>query len=248
MSAEELARKLEDIAAVIGRHLDSVFDDLSGLSPHVKAIADRSNANGPRRQDFEQLHPLLHEIILRHSGLVDGAGIAFGEDVLVDTKSWLDWWRIDPNGGLRFAPHVFNPKSVRYYDYTSMSWFQLPSTRGAAVAVGPYIDSGGTDLNIVTLGVPVGASRGGPSVVAADLSLSALGSLFLTAVLPSQWEIVLVNDSGRVIASNTAKHVTGTLLFPHSAGPFDKRFKHAVPIPSSEPARVPWHIAILNSL
>lgn len=246
MSSEDLNHRLQKAASLIAERLDSIFADLYTVSPHLKNIVEKASDNGPYRQDLEKLHPILHRVIIRHREIIDGAGIAFGEDVLADAPSWLDWWRVDPEGGLQFAAHIFNPKSVRYYDYTAMTWFQEPATSGQALAVGPYIDSGGTDMNIVTLGVPITIAEGSPSVVAADISLSALGSIFLRTVVASEKEILLVNNNGRVIASNTAHHVPGTLLLPLSPEPFQDMFDQLVPVHSTEEGRIPWYLGVIT--
>lgn len=245
MTSEDLSHRLQKAANLMAERLDTIFADLHTIAPHLRDLVEKTAGQGPRRQDLEELHPILHRVIVRHKEIIDGAGIAFGENVLVDAPSWLDWWRVDSEGGLQFAAHIFNPKSVRYYDYTAMTWFQEPAAGGQAAAVGPYIDSGGTDMNIVTLGVPVTAGGGSPSVVAADISLSALGSIFLRTVVASQKEILLVNSAGRVIASNTAHHVPGTLLLSPSQEPFQDMFAQLVPVQSIEPRRIPWFLGVL---
>lgn len=247
MSPEQLSRIIRTTAELIGARLDAVFDDVSSLLPDILRIAEADTDQRPAKADFEPVRPQLQAIIARHEGLVDGAGIAFGEDVLRDAASWLEWWRLGQGSAPEFAAHVFNPDSIRYYDYSAMSWFQLPTTSGHSLAIGPYIDSGGTDLNIVTLAVPFQAADGSRSVLGADLCLPVLASIFLKSVATRDRAVVLVNDGGRVVTSNTARHATGTLLSAADPSALAALFEDYVPVPSAVPGRIPWHVGILKN-
>jgi hypothetical protein len=247
MSPEQLSRIIRATAKLIGVRLDAVFDDLNNLLPDILRIANAAVDRAPAKADFEPLRPQLQAIIARHEGLVDGAGIAFGQDVLRDAASWLEWWRAGQGGEPEFAAHVFNPDSIRYYDYSAMSWFQLPTTSGRSLAMGPYIDSGGTDLNIVTLAVPFRTAEGSPSALGADICLPVLASIFLKSVASRDRAVVLVNDGGRVVTSNTARHSTGTLLSAADTSALAALFEDYVPVPSAVPGRIPWHVGILEN-
>lgn len=246
MSQEQLSRTIRTTAHLIGSRLDAVFDDLSDLLPDILHVVDAAPVRHPAKADFEMLRPKLQGVIARHEGLVDGAGIAFGQNVLRDAASWLEWWRRGKNGEPEFAAHVFNPDSIRYYDYFAMSWFQLPTTSGRSLAVGPYIDSGGTDLNVVTLAVPFQPSEGNRSVLGADLCLPVLASIFLKSVATMDRAVVMVTDRGRVVTSNTARHSTGTLLSAADPSALAGLFDDYVPVPSAEAGRIPWHVGILK--
>lgn len=246
MSPEQLSRIIRTTAELIGTRLDAVFDDLNSLLPDIVRIAEDAPDRRPAKADFEPLRPQLQAIIARHEGLVDGAGIAFGQDVLRDAASWLEWWRVGHGGVPEFAAHVFNPDSIRYYDYSAMSWFQLPTTSGHSLAMGPYIDSGGTDLNIVTLAVPFQTAEGSPSALGADICLPVLASIFLKSVASRDRAVVLLNDGGRVVTSNTARHSTGTLLSAADTSALAALFEDYVPVPSAVPGRIPWHVGILK--
>lgn len=247
MSPEQLSRIIRATAELIGARLDAVFADLNNLLPDILLIADAAPGGRPAKADFEPLRPQLQAIMARHDGLVDGAGIAFGRDVLHDAASWLEWWRLGQGGEPEFAAHVFNPNSIRYYEYSAMSWFQLPTMSGRSLATGPYIDSGGTDLNIVTLAVPFQTAHGSPSALGADLFLPVLASIFLQSVATRDRAVVMVNDGGRVVTSNTARHSTGTLLSATSPSAFAALFDDYVSVPSAEPGRIPWHVGILKN-
>lgn len=247
MSQEQLSRTIRVTAELIGARLDAVFDDLNNLLPDILRIADAAPGKRPTKADFEPLRPQLQAMIARHGGLVDGAGIAFGQGVLRDAAWWLEWWRLGQGGEPEFAAHVFNPDSIRFYDYSAMSWFQRPTTSGQAQAMGPYVDSGGTDLNIVTLAVPFQTSDGNRSVLGADLHLPVLATIFLKSVATKDPSVILVNDGGRVVTSNTARHSTGTLLGVDVPSALATLFEEYVPVPSAEPGRIPWHVGILKN-
>lgn len=236
---------LEHTAKVIGDLLDKVFADLSEIAQQLVSTVDEAGESRASRNALGHLDDSLGQLVNKHSGLVDGAGIAFGQNVLRDAEYWLEWWRGNTTGVLLFAPHDFNPVSIHYYDYSSMPWFQVPSKSGRAAAVGPFIDSGGTNLNILTLGVPAQDRFGRLSVVGADIWIPPLETVFLKSLNAKVRRVLMVNDLGRVIASNTASYVTGTRL-DMSETNMGLLFQEIVAVPSSHIDRLPWHIGTLR--
>lgn len=200
---------LDATARELGRLLDSVFAGLERLRADADAIF---STGGATRSSLSALRAPAEHFIVEHGDLVDGAGIAVAPGVLADSETWLQWWRRDSTGGVSFAPHSFNPVSMNYYDYTSMPWFQRCAQSGRPVLSGPYIDQGGTDLKVITASVALEHGEPGRSVIATDLSLDVIESTFLRALGRRTQKIALVTDTGKVVASNTARFATGTLL------------------------------------
>lgn len=238
MPGAESAQRAHVAAERVGAHLDGVFDDLHAVAPVLTTVLEPASVG---RNDLTALDTALMDLVRRQVGTIDGAGVAFAPGALHDAYTWLQWWRIDTSGELEFARHVFNPASVRYYDYTAMPWFAVPATRGSTTVVGPYLDSGGTDRNIVTIGVPT-ASRLGTCVVAADFRLDQLEGAFRRAMGPHSPAAVLVNDHNRVVASTSARHFAGSLVPAPVAArtPF-------VAVSSTDPQRLPWRVGLLDT-
>ncbi|GAA1359551.1 hypothetical protein GCM10009596_15130 [Arthrobacter rhombi] len=236
---------LENTAKVIGALLDEIFTGLSDIARQLVDTVDTASDAHPSRRSLGHLDASLGQLVNDHAGLVDGAGIAFGQNVLSDAEYWLEWWRGDGAGGPLFAPHDFDPSSVHYYDYSAMPWFEVPSRSGQAAVVGPFIDSGGTNLNILTLGVPAQDRLGRRSVIGADIRVQPLESIFLETLNTKAGRVLMVNDLGRVIASNTASYVTGTRLDVPAAD-MGLLFEEDIAVPCSHTSRLQWHIGTLR--
>lgn len=195
---------MEATARAIAECIDSVFDSLR----EVRAAAMSALAvDRPSRAGLGGLEPAVLALTERHGSLIDGAGLAVAPGLLSDAELWLQWWR-NKSGRLEFTTHSLNPASVNYYDYTDMSWFRASADSNESRLTGPYIDFGGTDLKIVTASLPVD-SRGQISVVGADLSMAQLELLFLRSLGRQEPDVVLLTDSGKVVASNTGRYAAG---------------------------------------
>jgi hypothetical protein len=231
MTGDDAQERARSASVSIGALIDAVFEQLARVGPVLAAVL----ASGPvGRMDLGEVDQALQRVVHRNRAVVDGAGVAFAPGALRDAHTWLEWWRLSAQGEMEFARHVFNPGSVRYYDYTEMPWFALPAASGRATAVGPYLDSGGTDRNIVTLSTPCAAADG-VSVVAADLRLDQLESEFRAALGIHAPALALVNGRDRVIASTSAHVLAGTLL--------PAEHDTVTEVVSQDPQRLPWRIA-----
>lgn len=238
---EPLGTAIESTARVIGDHIDRVFDSLAALRP---LVLDLAGSAGPvYRKTLKALREPVGELIQAHAGLVDGAGLAVAPGILADADLWLQWWRRGSDGELHFTEHAFNPDSVNFYDYTALDWFGIPAATGEPVLVGPYVDSGGTDLRVITGALAVAHDENRSSVLAADLSLGYLEMLFLRSLRRREQHVALVTGTGKVVVSNTARHATGTLLTPkalHEAEP-----SLSLRVPTSRISTDPWRLVVL---
>lgn len=218
----------------IGALVDEAFGAIERIAPLVAALL----ARGPvPRAALAELDRVLLETVARQSGIVDGTGVAFAPGSLTDAPRWLEWWRSPAPGETEFRRHVFNSASLRDYDYTQLRWFTAPLREGRPVAVGPYLDTGGTDRNVVTIAVPV-ATPVGISVVASDLRLESLERAFRETLGQLSAAAVLVNANGRVIASKAAGFPAGALLAEVEGA-------RVQPVDSREARRLPWRLVLL---
>ena len=231
---------LERTADALSSSINGVFADLEKIADRVTAAAEAA-AGVPRRAEYLFLKQDLADIIELHSDLIIGAGIAYAPGSLPEAPHWLEWWRAQPKGGPRFVTHDLNPDSLNYYDYTSREWFTLPSSTGQPVAVGPYVDFGGINVNIITLCVPA-HTRQGIHVLGCDLPLAKLEGVFLRALQLREPAIVLLGPNGRVIASNSAHIATGTLLLDQDL----KRAETSLDVSQGSPTRLPWQLISLQ--
>lgn len=237
---ETVTQTLQRTADALSSNINSVFADLEIIAASVSAAA--AAASGiPRRSDFVFLRDDLGSFIREHSDLIIGAGIAYAPETLAEAPHWLEWWRAQPKGEAKFVTHDLNPNSLNYYDYTTREWFKLPSSTGRPVAVGPYVDFGGININIITLCVPAATAQG-IHVLGCDLPLAKLEGVFLRALQLREPVVVLLGPNGRVIASNNARIVTGTLLEAGDIG----RAMESLEVSADNPRRLPWKLISLH--
>ncbi|MEV5845436.1 hypothetical protein AB0M32_26045 [Streptomyces sp. NPDC051985] len=244
MSLDELDDLLTGTAGVIAQRIDAAFDDVATMRRRVSDIAERA-AEEHRPLDRAALagvRPLARELLERGPTLLEGLGVAVGEGCLSDTPQWSEWWRRDAAGQVHPVRHILDPDSVGFYDYQSRQWFRLPSTTARTCAVGPYVDAGGIGVCTVTLCVPVVFPSGAVSVVGGDLSIPGVETLLLRTLARRTPRIALLAANGRVVASNTARHVTGSRVRVDDRAVIERSH----PLPSTEPERVPWRLVTLR--
>lgn len=208
MSTGSLNETLQRTARAVASSIERVFGELQAVESELLAATEHM-PTVPDSTNFSFLQPLFEGLLERNSPLIEGGGVAFEPGSLKDAEHWLEWWRMQPSGHPKFIGHDLNPVSIRYYDYATRDWFKVPAAAGHPVAVGPYIDMGGIDVNTVTLTVPAQTSHG-THVLGCDLSLSALETIFLRAIRTPDPSVVLVGRNGRIIASNSPRLVIGT--------------------------------------
>ncbi|GAA4189790.1 hypothetical protein [Microbispora amethystogenes] len=181
------------------------------LSGHDETAAQHRAR--PVAGDLAALRPLLWAR-LRGShlpALIAGIGFIAAPGLLADAPWYLEWWQENPSGGPVQLLRDMDPASSAFYDYTHWDWYTGPSSGAERTICGPYVDYLCTDEYSLTLSVPVAAGGGFAGVAAADVFVRR----FEGAVLPALREIpgpaFLVNAEGRVIASNTASWVAGSV-------------------------------------
>ena len=237
---ETVEEALERTATALSSSISRVFVDLEKIADTVTAAA--AAASGvPRRSEFLYLKQELANFIKQHSDIIVGAGIAYAPGSLREATHWLEWWRTQRTGEPRFVTHDLNPDSLNYYDYTTRDWFTIPTASRQPVAVGPYVDFGGINVNIITLCVPAPTAQG-IQILGCDLTLANLEGIFLRALQLREPVVVLVGPNGRVIASNNARIATGTLFLEEDMA----RADISVDVSHDNPARLPWKLVTLR--
>lgn len=109
---------------------------------------------------------------------------------------------------------------------------------GGRIVVGPYVDYAGTDEYILTFACPVTSAHGFFGVAAADIRASDFEQSMLPLLDAAGPRTLLVNDSGRVIASNTAAAIVGSLVPAR-----DRRGSQVPPGSGSERCQgLPWSL------
>lgn len=193
--------------------LHAVFDGVAELRDltidlHARAAAEDRR---PSTDDLATLRPIVLAHLGRPPGIA-GTGVIAAENVLVDQPRWLEWWRT-PGGSAEPVPLAvdLDPQHIDSYEYTSAAWFVGPRRTGRRTVVGPYVDFAGTDEYILTFAEPIHCADGFFGVAAADVRASDFEQAMLSWLNTVGPRALLVNASGRVLASNCPDAIIGSL-------------------------------------
>ncbi|MEV0380416.1 cache domain-containing protein [Nonomuraea sp. NPDC050643] len=197
---------LAQAAACVRESVEGVFTVLDDVRDRTSAlIAGRR----PVRKDLEALRPAL----FRHlGGLVAGAGFIAAPGLLADAPWYLEWWQDDPSGTPVQLLRDLDPAGSAFYDYTHWEWYTGPYEGAERTICGPYVDYLCTDEYSLTLSVPVPAGGSFAGVAAADVFVrrfeEAVGPALRGVPVPA----FVISAAGRVVASNTAKWIGGSVF------------------------------------
>jgi hypothetical protein len=190
--------------------LDDVFRALHEVRDASAAQADAVRLLGRdlARADLAMMRPLLFD---RLGMPIAGIGFIAAPGLLADAPWYLEWWQVGPSDAPVQLLRDLDPESSAFYDYTHWDWYSGPRAGAAKTICGPYVDYLCTDEYSLTLSVPVTSAGAFIGVAAADVFVRS----FENAVVPVLREIpapaFVINPSGRVVASNTARWIPGAI-------------------------------------
>lgn len=171
--------------------------------------------------DLAEVRPEIFSCLRGSPDVIAGTGVIVAPGVLADRPRWLEWWQSPPSQDPIFLEVDLDPDSLDFYDYTAAAWFAVPERTRRRHVVGPYVDYGGTDTYMLTLTTPVEVDGRFLGVVGADVRASRFEALLLGVLADCPTEITLVNAEGRVVAANSPRRPTGSLL--ESSGTVEAR-------------------------
>jgi hypothetical protein len=194
--------------------LRRVFDDLDVLRDQVVDLGDRARREGRRASsgDLAEIRPTVLDHLAKSAGRLNGTGVITAPGILTDQPRWLEWWS-KPGNSTEPRPLAvdLDPHHVGGYDYPAAEWFAVPQLTGHRVIVGPYVDYAGTDEYILTFARPITVVDEFFGVAAADIRATDFEREMLPILDATGTTSLLVNASGRVIASNTPSTIIGSL-------------------------------------
>ncbi|MCT9930600.1 cache domain-containing protein [Planotetraspora sp. A-T 1434] len=209
------AGALPDAEAVVERvreAADGVFAALGEVRDATVACL-RPRGGRPVAADLAALRPLLWARLngSRLSALIAGIGFIAAPGLLADAPWYLEWWQENPAGDPVQLLRDLDPSSSAFYDYTHWDWYTGPHSGAERTICGPYVDYLCTDEYSLTLSVPVVLDGVFIGVAAADVFVRRFESAVLPALRRIPATAFLVNAEGRVVASNTARWVAGSV-------------------------------------
>jgi hypothetical protein len=181
------------------------------IDVHRRAVAE---GRAPTTTDLSTIRPTVLEHLSTHARLA-GTGVIAAPDMLADQPRWLEWWRRTPadDGPLPLAVDL-DTGNIGSYDYPLAPWFEVPCRTGRRVVVGPYVDYAGTDEYILTFAAPISSDAGFFGVAAADIRANDLERAMRPMLDAEGPATLLVNATGRVLASNTPATIVGSMVRP----------------------------------
>ena len=203
--------------------VESVVGEAFGLADRVASSVREVFADGDsvRRGDLTGVADLVHPALTDPDGRVQGAGFVAAVDVLADSRWWLEWFMLSNGSAERLVVDT-DPRGENFYDYGSLPWYDVPRTTGRRHITGPYVDYLCTDDYTLTFTVPVVAGEGFVGVAGADVRVFTFEKAVLPCLRATRRTVAIVNDQSRVVLSNSARHVSGTLLrSPSPSYPID---------------------------
>lgn len=220
----ELVRtRLRRIAASVGpaRGAGDLAGELQRLFvPLTGMLAEMAAEVAPafeRPLTSRELNVEVARLVMRRLGTLDeavyGLGFMAETGVLTDVPYWMHWWQRAADGGFdRDYRHQMDPGRDDFYDYAARDYMVRPRETGVPSAMGPYIDYGGVDDNIVTVSVPVTSGDDFAGVMAADVRVATLEGVLSPWLAQADGVCVLLNAESRVLLSNSADHIAGDVL------------------------------------
>jgi hypothetical protein len=204
---------LNEVAEYVGSTVGDVLVSVRGLGQAVERLVEEIDGgrDAATRADVETLHPLIENLIERHTGLLVGAGFVADPDFLNDVAHWLDW-RLLKEDGYGTMEVTLDANDVANYDYINTEWFRIPKQGAPSAIIGPYVDLGGTNAYVVTITVPVRVDGDFLGVVGADISVDRIEGVLRRLTRKVGLAAMVVTGEGRVIASSVPRQCPGTLL------------------------------------
>jgi hypothetical protein len=219
--------------AAVAALLRDTFDGVDALRELAVGVHCRAVASGraPTTVDLETIRPTVLAHLASHPRLA-GTGVIAAPGTLGDQPRWLEWWR-RPAAGADPAPLAvdLDPGSIGSYEYPLAPWFEVPSRTGKRVVVGPYVDYAGTDEYILTFAAPITSDAGFFGVAAADIRANDLERAMLPMLNAEGPATLLVNATGRVLASNSPATIVGSMVSLEKGTRLDSEWSDCVGLP-----------------
>ncbi|TNM38336.1 hypothetical protein FHP29_13780 [Nocardioides albidus] len=196
-----------DAVAEIADHAFGLADAIA--TAVAETLADRA---APRRTDLAAVEPLVVPVLGDQRQPVQGAGFVAAPGVLQDAEWWLEWFARDADGRPQRLVTHSEPQAIGFYEYEHLPWFVVPRETGHRHVTGPYVDYLCTEEYTLTFTVPVLVDGRFCGVGGADVAVKNAEQALLPALRASGQRIAVVNSFGRILSSNSGRHLCGDLL------------------------------------
>lgn len=214
-------------AATMPEDVARVSEAVEELASHALGLAARiadavvpalTSRAAPRRADLGAVEALVRPVLEDAEHPVQGAGFVAAVDLLSDAPWWLEWFARDPDGRMQRLVTHSEPQGIGFYDYESLPWYVVPRDTGRQHVTGPYLDYLCTEEYTLTFTTPVLVGGTFAGVAGADIAVKRAEQTLLPALRGASTGLAVVNGDGRILSSNSGRHLCGDLLDPPAAG------------------------------
>lgn len=201
--------------------IEQVRDAVRQLATHAFTLTDRIAADvtsvlaerpEPRRQDLALVEALVEPALTDAEHPVQGAGFVAAENLLQDARWWLEWFTRDLDGRFQRLVTHSEPQGIGFYDYEWLPWYVVPRETGQRHVTGPYVDYLCTEEYTLTFTTPVLVDGRFAGVAGADIAVRNAEKVVLPSLCAHEAGLAVVNDDGRILSSNSGRHMCGDLL------------------------------------
>ncbi|GAA3820191.1 cache domain-containing protein [Nocardioides panacisoli] len=202
-----------DTAAVLGALRDlatSVFGDVDRIAA---ATLEQLDPAGRRLStSLRAIDEVTTRIVEQQGQPITGAGFVAAVGYLDDTRWWLEWFARGEGAKADRLASETNPQAPGFYDYEFLPWYVVPRDTGRRHVTGPYVDYLCTDDYTLTFTMPVVVDKTFAGVAGADVKVDTAETLLMPPLRAAGQRLAVVNAHGRIVASNSGRHVCGDLL------------------------------------
>ncbi|MFC7529725.1 cache domain-containing protein [Actinoplanes sp. GCM10030250] len=190
-------------------HVTGLIEQTFTLVERLRHAAETS-LRTVQDKEKQALAALAPQVSAALGGLITGAGVI--TTPLADGLAAVEWWMVTGPGARTRLDLDLDPASDSFVDVGRQTWFAVPRETGKRHVTGPYVDYVCAEQYTLTFSVPlirdgVFAGIAGADVFVGDFE-RAIRPMLRSAGVP----LALVNTQGRIVAGNTAHHITGSLI------------------------------------
>lgn len=205
-----LAPAVASVVDAVAAMADAAFD----VVDEIAAAVQRQFAQGgaPSRADLAGIDALAARFVGDRDHPVRGAGYVAAVGYLADEPWWLEWFTQGEDGRSHRMVCQTDPDGVGFFDYEFLAWYVVPRDTGRRHVTGPYIDYLCTDDYNMTYSAPILIGERFAGIAGADIGVQTAETLLLPSLRVAGTPLAVVNEQGRIVASNSGRHLCGDLV------------------------------------
>lgn len=167
---------------------------------------------GPSRATLHGIDAIAAGFVGDPGHPVRGAGYVAAVGYLTDEPWWLEWFTQGEDGRSHRMVCQTDPDGVGFFDYEFLAWYVVPRDTDRRYVTGPYIDYLCTDDYNMTYSAPIMVGDRFAGIAGADIGVQTAETLLLPSLRVAGTPLAVVNEQGRIVASNSGRHLCGDLV------------------------------------